>query len=119
MLVRRQPMLATVILDPTTAMIGGAAIALFSAVLIQRRPAGELAGSAGLGAGFGLIDGLSVGYLFFNYPDWMFAYLLDSKTVWVPLAYVVFLLVLALHGLVAALGVGALVLHRKVGAAIG
>ena len=112
------PLLSTVILDPTTAMVGGGALALFSAKLIWARPELELKRTALLGAGWGLWFGITVGWMFFNYPDWMLTYLVDAKALSIPLAYVLFVTVLMLHGFVAALGVGALVMHKKLGAAI-
>jgi hypothetical protein len=105
--------LATVILDPTTAMIGGGAIALFSTQLIQRSPDKELGRTAMLGALWGLWYGLTVGWMYFNYPDWMLAYLTDSQKLPLAATYVLFLLVLVLHGLLAALGVAALVQRKQ------
>ncbi|MBK7863759.1 MAG: hypothetical protein IPJ65_35175 [Archangiaceae bacterium] len=112
------PLLATVILDPTTALIGGAAIAVFSTRLIQKSPELELKRTAILGALWGLWYGLTVGWMYFNYTDWMLAYLVDAQKLSVPLTYVVFVAVLVLHGFLAALGVGALVLARRLGVAI-
>jgi hypothetical protein len=112
------PLLSTVILDPTTALIGGCAVALFSMKLIQKNPQVELKRTALLGALWGLWWGLTVSYLYFRFTDWMLAYLVDAKTISVPLTYLVFVAVLVLHGTLAALGVGALMLHHKLGLAI-
>lgn len=112
------PLLATVILDPATAMIGGAGLALFSTKLIQLKPEQELKRTALLGALWGGWWGLTVAWMYFNYTDWMLVYLLDSQRISVPLTYLVFLAILVLHGFVAALGVGALVMHQRLGLAI-
>lgn len=112
------PVLSTVILDPTTAMVGGGALALFSARLIWKSPEVELKRTALLGAAWGLYYGLTVAWMYFNYTDWMLAYLVDAKTISVPLTYAVFVAILVLHGFLAALGVGALVMHKKLGLAI-
>src|SRR5688572_29201490 len=112
------PLLATVILDPATAMIGGAALALFSAQLIWQQPEVELKRTAILGAIWGGWYGVTVGWMYFNYTDWMLVYLIDAKTISVPLTYALFFAILVLHGGLAALGVGALVMHRKLGVAI-
>jgi hypothetical protein len=112
------PLLATVILDPTTAMVGGAALALFSAQLIKKSPELELKRTALLGAGWGLYYGLTVSYMYFNYTDWMLVYLVDAKTISIPLTWALFMALLVLHGYLAALGVGALVMHGKLGPAI-
>ncbi len=112
------PLLSTVILDPATAMIGGAALALFSAQLIWQNPEKELKRTAILGAIWGGYWGLTVAYMYFNYTDWMLVYLLDAKTISIPLTYFAFWVLLVMHGALAALGVGALVMHRRLGLAI-
>ncbi len=112
------PVLSTVILDPTTAMVGGAALALFSAKLIWKSPEVELKRTIALGAVWGLYYGLTVAWMYFNYTDWMLAYLVDSRNLSVPLTFAIFVAVLVIHGAVAAAGVGALVMHKKLGWAI-
>jgi hypothetical protein len=107
------PVLATVILDPTTAMIGGAAVALFSAQLIHKNPQVELARTAMLGAVWGLWYGITVGWMYFNYTDWMLAYLVDAQKVSVIATYILFVAILVLHGMLAALGVSALVQRKQ------
>jgi hypothetical protein len=107
------PVLATVILDPTTAMIGGCAMAIFSARLIQKSPDIELGRTALLGAAWGLYYGLTVAWMYFNYTDWMLAYLIDAQKVSITGTYIVFVAILILHGGLAALGVGALMQRKK------
>jgi hypothetical protein len=107
------PVLATVILDPTTAMIGGAAVALFSAQLIQKNPQAEIGRTAMLGAAWGLWYGITVGWMYFNFPDWMLAYLVDAEKVSLVITYAVFVAILVLHGMLAALGVSALVQRKQ------
>jgi hypothetical protein len=56
--------------------------------------------------------------MYFNYTDWMLAYLIDAKSISIPATYVLFVAILVLHGFLAALGVGALVLNKRLGVAI-
>jgi hypothetical protein len=112
------PLLATIIIDPFTAMIGGCALALFSTQLIQQKPEAELRRTALLGAIWGGWWGCTVGWMYFNYPDWMLVYLIDAQTISLPLTYALFVASLVVHGFLAALGVGALVLHKRLGMAI-
>src|SRR5438046_10346550 len=101
--------LATVILDPWTAMIGGAAIALFSAQLIQKNPDVEIKRTALLAGAWGALWGGSVGFMYFNYPDWMYAYLLDPSSLPLLPTYILFLFILFVSAVVAALAVSLLV----------
>jgi hypothetical protein len=57
--------------------------------------------------------------MYFNYPDWMLAYLVDAQKLSLAATYPLFLAVLALNGLLAALGVGALVQRKQLGLAWG
>lgn len=86
--------------------------------LIWKSPEVELKRTALLGAVWGPYYGLTVAWMYFNYTDWMLAYLVDGKTVSVPLTYALFVVILVLHGFLAALGVGALVMHKRLGLAI-
>ncbi len=48
-----------------------------------------------LGSAYGLWYGLSVGYFFFAYPDWMLVYLQDGAQIYKPVAYLFFLFIMA------------------------
>lgn len=109
--------LATVILDPPTALLFGCAIALISAGLIARDPEREILRTALWGGGWALFYGLCVGWFFFQRADWMLVYLKDAQTVPLVGAYVVFLLVLVAHGAVGALANAALLRRGKRGMA--
>jgi hypothetical protein len=95
-------------------MIGGAAVALFSTQLIARSPEVEVGRTGLLGAAWGLWYGLTVGWMYFNYPDWMLAYLVDAEKVPLVPTYVLFVAMLALHGALAALAAAVLVQRKKV-----
>jgi hypothetical protein len=109
--------LATVILDPPTALLFGCAVALVSARLIARNPETEVLRTGMLGAAWSVFYGLCVGWFFFQRPDWMFAYLHDSREVSLIPAYLVFLAVLAAHGAAGGLANAALLRHGKRSAA--
>lgn len=106
-------MVATVLLDPPTALLFGCAVALISARLIAHDPWRETRRTALIGAGWGLLYGLSVGWFFFQRADWMLAYLKDAREVALVPAYVVFLLLLAAHGAFGALANAALLRHGR------
>ena len=111
--------LSTVILDPPTALLFGCAVALVSARLIARNPETELVRTGALGAAWGVLYGLSVGWFFFHRPDWMLAYLKDAREVSLLPAYAVFLAVLAAFGAAGALANAALLRRGLRGAAWG
>jgi hypothetical protein len=90
--------LATVLLDPPTALLFGCALALVSSKLILRNPRGEVLRTGLIGAGWGAFYGLAVAWFFFRQPDWMLVYLKDARQVALVPAFVVFLLLLAAHG---------------------
>lgn len=110
--------LATVIIDPPTALFAGAILALVSMKLIQKRGQGELWRVAQLSAAWGALYALCVGWFFFNRTDWMFAYALDTAKVPLVPVYVTFVVVCAAWAVLGALGTGALLLLQKTGAAI-
>lgn len=100
--------LATVILDPPTALLFGCAVALISSGLIARDPERETMRTALFGAGWAVFYGLCVGWFFFARSDWMLVYLKDAREVPLVPAFIVFLLILAAHGAVGALANAAL-----------
>jgi hypothetical protein len=112
------PLLATVILDPGTAMIGGAAIAFFSARLIQANPEVEIRRTMLLAGAWGVIWGISVGFMYFNYKDWMLAYLMDGEKLPTVPTYLLFVFMLFVHAALAALGISMLVVRKKLGLAL-
>ncbi len=93
---------ATVILDPPTALLFGCAIALVSSRLLQRAPDAEIPRTALIGALWSLFYGLCVGWFYFVHPDWMFAYLKDSREVALVPSYVAFVLTLVANGAIGA-----------------
>ena len=98
------PPLATVILDPPTALVFGAALGVISTRLIERAPDAEVLKTVKLAAGWSALYGVCVAYFFFAQPDWMFAYLKDAREVSLVPAFIVFLAILVAHG---AAGAGA------------
>ncbi|MGA9521928.1 MAG: hypothetical protein WBV82_10705 [Myxococcaceae bacterium] len=105
--------LATVLLDPPTALLFGCGIALVSARLIARNPQTEMLRTGLIGAGWGLFYGLCVAWFFFERPDWMFAYLKDAREVSLLPAFLVFVFILAMHGAIGALAGGALLVRGR------
>lgn len=110
-------LIATVLLDPPTALLFGCLVALVSSRLIARNPDGEIPRTGAFGAAWGAFYALSVGWFFFRYPDWMFAYLRDARDVPLLPAYVVFVLICAAFGAAGALGTAALIRRGMRGAA--
>ncbi|MFZ5467914.1 MAG: hypothetical protein ACOZIN_00640 [Myxococcota bacterium] len=98
-----QPLLATVTLDPPTAMAVGILFALVSTRLIRKEPRREVARTAWLGTGWGVLYALCVGPMFFLYPDWMLTYAKDAATVSLVPAYLAFVATCAVSGAVGAL----------------
>jgi len=111
--------LATVLLDPFTAALFGSLLAIASAGLVTRAPAVEVPRVARWAAVWGLLYSGCVGWFYFHYPDWMFAYLWDSRSVPLLPVYLLFALLVAGFATAAALGGAALVLHGRRGAAWG
>ncbi len=110
--------LATVIIDPPTALFAGAILSLVSMKLIRTRGQGELWRVAQLSAAWGALYALCVGWFFFNRTDWMFSYALDTSRVPLVPVFAFFVIVCAAWAVLGALGVGALVLLQKTGAAL-
>lgn len=111
--------LATVLLDPPSALIFGTALAVVSMKLIRANPAAALKKTVAITAAWSAWYGACVGWFFFNRPDWMFTYLIDSAKVPLLPAFVVFVAALVGYGVVGALGTGLLVQQGKTGLAIG
>lgn len=110
-------LLATVLLDPPTALLFGCVVALISARLIAHDPLRELRRTAVIGAAWGLFYGLCVGWFFFRRADWMLVYLKDANEVSLVPAYLVFLALTAAHGAFGALANAALLRHGRRAAA--
>jgi hypothetical protein len=111
--------LATVLLDPPTALVVGGVIALASPALILRDPSLHLLRTALLGGAWGVFYGLCVGYEFFVYPDWMLAYLKDAREVALVPTFLAFLVALGVNGAAGAAVVGTLLWRRKTALAWG
>lgn len=90
--------IATVVLDPPTALLAGAALGVVSTRLILRAPEKEILKTVKLATAWSAFYGLCVGYLFFKQPDWMLAYLKDAREVSLLPAFVIFLAILAANG---------------------
>ncbi len=105
--------LATVLLDPPTALLFGCGVALVSSRLIARNPETEVLRTGLIGAGWGLFYGLCVAWFFFERPDWMFAYLKDAREVSLLPAFIVFVFILVVHGAVGALANAALLVRGR------
>ncbi len=107
--------LATVLLDPPSTLIFGCALAALSAKLIRANPALGLKKTVVLSAGWSAWYGLCVAWFFFQRPDWMFVYLLDTAKVPLAPAFIAFWLVLIGYGALGALGTGLLMQQQKTG----
>lgn len=83
--------LATLLVDPQTALIAGTIVPLIMTRLLRQQPEVEFPRAVMLGASWGLLYGLSVSYMYFNWSDWMFGYLVDTATFPLVPFYFVFL----------------------------
>jgi hypothetical protein len=113
------PVFATVLLDPVTALIFGAVLALASTKLVARDPGREVWRTGVWGGAWGVFYGVCVGWMYFHYPDWMFVYLRDARTLPLVPLYVVFLVLLGVWGLLGGLAGAAFVAQGKKGWAWG
>lgn len=109
--------LATVMIDPPSALLAGCIVSLVSFKLIQADPQRQILTSAVYGAIWGALYVVAVSFMYFLYPDWMFVYLRDSKSVPLVPVWIVFLLASIGAGALGALGTGFLVSVRKMGLA--
>ncbi|MBX7100665.1 MAG: hypothetical protein K1X89_23330 [Myxococcaceae bacterium] len=112
------PLLATVLMDPFTAMLFGCGVAVFSTQLLRKSPQVEIARTAKIAAGWSAWWGLCVGWMFFNRSDWMFVYLHDTTTLPLVPLYVLFVGTLVFVGLLAGLATSWVVVHKGLGAGI-
>lgn len=90
--------LATVLLDPPTALLVGAALGVVSTRLILHSPEAEARKTILLATAWSVLYGLCVGYFFIKQPDWMLVYLKDSREVSLLPAFLIFLAICAAHG---------------------
>lgn len=105
--------LATVLLDPPTALLFGLGVALFSTPLLLREPDRQVRLTLLLGAGWSILYGLSVSWFFFARPDWMFVYLLDTRPLPLALLFLVFLFVMGGLGAIGAMAGSLAVTSRR------
>lgn len=110
--------LATVILDPPSALVFGSVLAVLSFKKIRAEPAGAIRKTVVLTAGWSAWYGLCVAWFFFMRPDWMFVYLLDTAKVPLFPAFLVFWAALVGYGAMGALGAGLLIQQQKLQLAI-
>lgn len=104
---------ATILLDPPTAMLFGGLLALASYKRIRLAAKTAIFGSTLWGVWVGVFYGITVGWFFFHQPDWMWAYLRDTRDLPLGWAYAVFMLCLAAHGAVGALSVSTLLSFQR------
>lgn len=100
--------LATVLLDPSATLMGGAILALISLKLLPRGLE-EVWRVGQLSAAWGGVYAVSVGWHFFFRTDWMFVYLFDTSSMARAPAYALFVAICVAFGFVGGLGVGLLV----------
>lgn len=112
------PVLSTVLLDPPSTLIFGSALAVLSGKLLRANPERALKKTAALAAGWSAWYGLCVGWFFFERPDWMFVYLLDSQKLPLVPAFLAFCAVLVAYGVFGALGTGILIQQGRRGFAV-
>ncbi len=107
------PVLSTVLLDPPSTLVFGSVLALLSGKLIRKHPEPALKKTVVLAAGFSAWYGLCVGWFFFERPDWMLVYLMDSQKLPLAPAFLAFWAVLVAYGIFGALGTGMLMQHER------
>lgn len=112
------PLLSTVLLDPPSTLIFGSVLAVLSGKLIRKNPQAGLKKTVALAAGWSAWYGLCVGWFFFERPDWMFVYLLDTQKVPLVPAFLAFWFIVVLYGIFGALGTGLLMQQEKKGLAV-
>lgn len=110
--------LATVMIDPPTALFAGCVVALISFKLIARDPQREIMKTAAYGAIWSALYVVAVSFMYFLYPDWMFVYLRDAKNVPMVPIWALFMLASVGAGALGALGTGVLLSFKKMGLAI-
>ncbi len=111
-------MIATVLLDPPSALLFGTALSVVSMKLIRANPEAAITKTVAISAAWSAWYGVCVGWFFFMRPDWMFTYLIDTAKVPLIPAFLVFWAALIGYGVVGALGAGLLVQQKKTGLAI-
>lgn len=110
--------LATILIDPQSALIAGAVVPVLMVKLIRLQPEVESSNAIKIGAAWGAGYAVAVSYMYFNYPDWMFGYMLDTTTFPVKAFWPVFLAACTFSGAASA-GVGAyLVRNDRLGMAV-
>lgn len=110
--------LSTVLLDPPSTLIFGSALALLAGKRIRAGAEGALMKTALISTVWSAWYGVCVGWFFFQRPDWMFVYLLDTQKVPLVPAFLVFWLVVTVYGIFGAVCTGWLMQQQKTGLAI-
>ena len=105
-------MLATVLIDPPTTLLGGAILALISMKLVKTKGVDEVWRVGQLSFLWCLVYALSVGWHFFFRTDWMFFYAMDTSSLPLVPLFALFVFVCAAWGGIGGLSVAALV-HAK------
>ncbi len=105
--------LATILLDPPTALLVGCGVSLFSLSLIRKRGAVEVTRSAAWGAAWGVVYALAVSWMYFVKTDWMFVYLMDTSRVPLVPTFLGFALTCAAFAAFGALALGHLLEQKR------
>jgi O-antigen/teichoic acid export membrane protein len=107
------PVIATVLLDPPSTLMFGTALAALSWKQLRANPHGALKKVVLISAAWSAWYGVCVSWYFFARPDWMFTYLLDTQSVPLVPAFIVFMAAMILYGVLGALGTGLLMQQGK------
>jgi exosortase/archaeosortase len=111
-------LLSTVLLDPPSTLIFGSVLAVLSGKLIRKNPQSALKKTVVVSAVWSAWYGLCVGWFFFERPDWMFVYLMDTQKIPLVPAFLAFWLVVIAYGMFGALGTGLLMQQGRTGVAL-
>lgn len=109
--------LATVFLDPPSALMAGVILALVSTRLLRKNGDAEVKLLIKFAAAWALIYGIAVGWPYFNRTDWMYVYVIDTANVPLVPTYLVFVFVLVGNGVIGAVGTAALIQSNRMGLA--
>ncbi len=111
------PVFSTVLIDPASAFVIGAVSVVLAAPMIRRQ--GQGGWYAALGPCFtAWLTGI-FGFMFFRYPDWMFCYLIEARTVHLWRLYPIFVAVMVGSAAAGSALAVRQVLDRRLGRAVG
>ena len=110
--------LATVMIDPPTALFAGCVLALISIKLIVRDPQREIMKTAIYAGAWSFAYVIAVSFMYVLYPDWMMVYLRDAKDVPLVPVWIVFMIACVACGVMGALSTAVLLSWKKTGLAL-